>query len=294
MLSALEQTGIIVSRAPGHTLSDFLNYSEAFNDHFICQSAQGEYRTVSATNTREVLNAEGNLFSMAGKGQYHALPLHGEFYFQSQEPPTFLSFFCVSASQYEGDTLFCDGQALFAQLPRSLQQCFSPRALRYRRYHDEARWQSQFQTHDKQEVTAFLETQGKTVSWEQETLCVDFLSPACRQREDRFVFVNNFLPFALRQTDPRSHTRARVDFHDKHPICADLVHEVAHHAKTLTRPHRWQPGDMVIVDNTRMMHGRNALNPQDPRHVLIRLGHHAQWQQKREGYAQAMARIFNT
>ncbi len=50
----------------------------------------------------------------------------------------------------------------------------------------------------------------------------------------------------------------------------------------------------MIVDNTRMMHGRNALNPQDTRRVLIRLGHNTQWQQKREGYAQAMARIFNT
>ena len=179
---ALNRSGLVILRHRDHERPHFLALSEALSDGFVTQQPKGEYRTVSAAHARQRLNAEGNLFSVGGQGQCHPLPLHGEFYFQSQEPPGLLWFFCEAPSRAEGHTLICDGQALFQSFPVTLQHCFSQRALRYRRYHTREQWQAQFHTESKAELCDYLSSQGKQVHWEGDTVCVDFLAPACRKR----------------------------------------------------------------------------------------------------------------
>ncbi len=55
------------------------------------------------------------------------------------------------------------------------------------------------------------------------------------------------------------------------PLDEALLLRVEAVAEGLTRRIDWKKGDIFVVDNTRMMHGREALSTDDPRKLQVRL-----------------------
>jgi alpha-ketoglutarate-dependent taurine dioxygenase len=286
--------GTLILRHAENTREDFLRLTESLGHDFICQEPKGKYRTVSAAHTRQALNAERNLFSVGGTGQYHALNLHSEFYFQSTEPPRALFFYCEQASQTEGHTLICDGRALFASLGQEVQQRFLKHALIYRRYHPKARWQQQFQVSTPEALEAYFLSLQHQISWEGDTACVTFKAPSTRLRQEQHAFVNNFLPFAERQILTPSQTRARVSFSGNAVIDRELLEHVQRRADQLTRPIVWNKGDIAIIDNTRMLHGRKALDKKESRRVCLRMGNMDCLAEGFESHAEGLERVLQT
>ena len=205
-------------------------------------------------------------------GQYHALNLHSEFYFQSTEPPRALFFFCEQASQTQGHTLICDGRSLFSALEKTVQERFLKQALIYQRYHPSVRWQEQFQVSTPRALEAYFISIQHQIYWEGDTACVEFMAPPTRIRQGQHAFVNNFLPFAERQIFSPSETRARVRFSGGDVIDRELFEHVQYCADQLTRPIVWNKGDIALIDNTRMLHGRKALDREESRQVCLRMG----------------------
>ena len=37
-------------------------------------------------------------------------------------------------------------------------------------------------------------------------------------------------------------------------------------------PYKWQQGDIVLVDNHTVLHGRNSYDPKEEREILVRMG----------------------
>ncbi|MEZ0374942.1 MAG: TauD/TfdA family dioxygenase [Candidatus Sericytochromatia bacterium] len=272
LASDLLEQGALMLRARA-SLEEFLAFSArcaASWGPFVEQgSQQGQQQSVGGNSGRSTVAGLASLFTTTGRTQGHPVPLHGELYFQQRRPPELLWFYCAQAPESDGMTWLCDGISLFAALPQPIQAQLSQRRLVYQRRLDCAYWQQYGK--DPEKVLEWFTAQGYAISWNEDgSLSTCFMAPALIERGGEPVFINNLLPFGLRQIQTPEATRARVCFEGEQPIAPELVLEIEAIAAGLTRAVAWQAGDVVLVDNTRTLHGRGAVSGSQ-REVYVRM-----------------------
>jgi alpha-ketoglutarate-dependent taurine dioxygenase len=182
----------------------------------------------------------------------NSLEFHGELY-SSGRPPDILWFHCVRPAKIGGETLLCDGVAVAANLLPETVEFFTKTPLVYERVFGRKAWVSRYQTEDKQKILSELQSQNMTGSFLGETLHTRFETTALRPtkwgREPAFI---NSLLHAL-----DSARRADVANYGLKTVIPDLiVNEVRNLTARYAYPIHWQSGDTVMIDNTRVMHGR--------------------------------------
>ena len=60
---------------------------------------------------------------------------------------------------------------------------------------------------------------------------------------------------------------------DGKPISDDMVDDIRSTARALTYSHEWQQGDVVLLDNSRFMHGRKAIASAENRRIATFFGY---------------------
>jgi len=61
-------------------------------------------------------------------------------------------------------------------------------------------------------------------------------------------------------------------FEDNTVIPDDLVEKIRRVSERRTMPIKWQKNDLLILDNTRFMHGRNAIENSEERRIITYFG----------------------
>lgn len=278
----LADEGALVLRKETHRLADFIAISEHGGQDFRCLEASGKAQNLIGSNLqRTPLAGYKSVFHNAGQGHSYGLPLHGELYFQGSAPPELLWFYCASASTSGDQTLICDGQALYQALPAAIQQLFQQEPLVYYRYQSQANWQRDYQCDRFETVRALLSEQQTEAYLEADgTLETRFTSSALRYYQNKWTFINNFLPFALRELQQPEATRARVRRRDGSAFETEMILTIAEIARNLSQALSWQESDILMIDNQRVLHGRDSI--QDPkRHLYLRMSQKKK-QQRRE------------
>jgi hypothetical protein len=74
---------------------------------------------------------------------------------------------------------------------------------------------------------------------------------------DRIAWANSIFGPSYNYETPR------ITFGDGREIPADLLDEMRGLTDELTRDIEWKNGDVVMIDNTRVMHGRRAITDPD-------------------------------
>lgn len=184
-------------------------------------------------------------------------PLHPEL---SREPwkPDLCFFHCINAPRAGGETTYCDGVDLVRRLPAPVRAALEHRTLLYIQPAPPAIldfWLGTPQPDDAQLAHPpahcpyrFRRLEGGTVR--------TFTAPALHRTllGDELAF-GNFLLFA-RQYLHNDH----VPLFDDGSIIPDwIVAAIQAAADPITFPVDWQSGDILILDNSRFMHGRNAI-----------------------------------
>lgn len=270
--AALLQAGAILLRHPSHTLADFLAVSERLTDQFLQVDPQkGAMGAIGANFGRKPIAGSNSLFSATG-GDY-ALPLHGEGYFHFSDPPHLLWFFCANPAQEAGETLLCDGEKLFASLPQTIQAGLLQQDIVYSRIHPPSTWQELYGSKDPTQVQAHFKQRGIESRYLPDgSIESRFRSCAIRHRAGKQIFVNNLLPFALRELETPEQTQARVRFANAEPIPSEWVFQIQAQAQAQQEEIHWQAMDILVIDNTRFLHGRRQIR--DPqRELYLRLGY---------------------
>jgi alpha-ketoglutarate-dependent taurine dioxygenase len=253
--------GIVVLRDANCDRDDFVRFSGRIGTEFVSlEEGADRGRMGGGYSGRDTVAGVPSLFSVTGKGFSHGVPLHGELYFQEPDPPHLLWFYCQKPSSDGGETLFCDGEALFAALPRSIQQRLFGADLVYTRRLDPDVWSAHYGTADPAVAMARCQSLKTKASLNCDgSITTEFRSPAIRVRRGIPVFINNLLPFALREIHNPDQTRARVRLESGEPVPADEILEIERIAASLAEAIVWRAGDIAIVDNTRTLHGRNPI-----------------------------------
>jgi alpha-ketoglutarate-dependent taurine dioxygenase len=215
------------------------------------------------------------------------ISLHNELSY-SHRWPARLWFCCVTAPTVGGETPLADSRAILQTLTADTLRAFRQSGVRYiRNLHNGngfgPSWQQTFATSDRAEVERFLASGDVTAEWRSNgMLRLWHVRPATAVHpvtgeEVWFNQADQFHP----STHPKPIYDALMDlyenrledlpqnaqFGDGTNIAADMLSEIREAVRQHTVLFPWQQGDVLLVDNMLICHGRMPFS--GPRRVLV-------------------------
>ena len=255
IISLFKSYGVLLFRGFENSVDTFTEFTNSLSKNF------SDY--TGGVFNRRVINGDATVLSVNDFND--EIKLHGEMYYQ-QDIPLMLWFFCVHPVLKDGETILCDGRQLFNQLPSSIKELFSNKKLKFVSYLNKEKWQKQYKTDDLRVVEQTCRSNNMQLQVkEDESIEIQYICPAVHpSRCGKYrVFINSLLPAKHIAPD-------KVRFDDDSEIPDDLVSEINEIAEKITTEVSWEKGDILMVDNTIIMHGRRAFSD-NKREIYLRL-----------------------
>lgn len=262
----LHSTGAVLLRGLG------LGSPEAFHD--VVARFGDPLTSYRGGNTPRTTVSEGVFTSTEYPAEYE-ISLHNELSYAASWP-TRLYFCCLVAAETGGATPVCDGRALLADLDPEVRARFTDLGVVYRQhlhggYGLGKSWQQTFETSDVAAVEEFLTSAGMSFEWVDDGLRTAAPRPGVRAHPvtGETVWFNQAdqwhpsnLPAQEREAllelvesdDELPHS---VTFGDGSALTEHDLAEVRRAAKRNELAFPWEPGDLLIVDNLLVLHGRH-------------------------------------
>lgn len=277
--------GRVLTPAPGMTLADLDSarlFSVLAESGFLLlrgfnPSLESYSDLVQRCSTRTMLDParvfHGPVAQKVDAGT-EAVTLHQE---NATTPfvPHLVWLFSPRAARSGSQTTVCDGYELWDGLSRAARDEFIGRELKFAREVSAARWRP-FVFHLMQgskpaeeivldDLLALLENPETAHLEERDNGAIyyEFRTPAVHPTRfgERLAFCNGMLTDAVYYEPPK------ITFADGAKIPEALSAEVHAVSDRLTGEIDWQDGDVLLLDNTRMMHGRRTIT--DPERILF-------------------------
>lgn len=213
------------------------------------------------------------------------ISLHNELS-QSAIWPDRLFFCCLVAAETGGQTPVSDGRAMLAAMDPAVRSRFEARGVAYRQnmhggYGLGRSWQETYETEDQGKVEAYLRAADVSFTWTDEDLRIRQVRPATRRHPvtGEEVWFNQADQFHISSLPGKQAEQllALVESEDELPQTAtfgdDSLIPLAdfEHVRDLARRQEcafdWRPGDIFMIDNLLVMHGRHAYT--GSRQVLV-------------------------
>lgn len=225
-----------------------------------------------------VYNDSGNRARIGQQGEIQTVnlgirpfPLHPEL---SREPwkPDTCFFYCLTPPSQGGATTICDGVAIVRDLPQAMREQMAARRIKYIIPAGPTVLDYWLGTPNPDDEQLANPPPHCPYSFERsgDQIARAFTRPLLH----RPMFVDaqafgNFLLFARYLRGVR--TFPLLD--DGGQVPEDWVAAVKRSSDPLTVPINWRAGDLLILDNSRFMHGRTAIVPGDARLIATYFGY---------------------
>ncbi len=211
------------------------------------------------------------------------IAMHSELSY-SHTFPRHLAFFCVRPAIEGGATPLVDTRVVLSALSSATRSRFEKQGVRYTRRLSPSlgmSWQEVYGTEDRAEVEARCNALGVELTWRDDGgVVTQWTRPAiCRHPiTAEAVWFNHALFFNVANLDPEvalslgSDTASpfETSFGDGSPIDEQTVDEIAQAYRQAESTFSWQPGDLLLLDNMLMAHGRRAYHGE--RLILVAMG----------------------
>ncbi len=231
-------------------------------------AAAGEAPYLSTEHTRASLGT--HVFTPIPYSNRERLLWHNEDSFRAQWP-AHLWFACARPADTGGETTVADSRTILAALGAAGERMAREGVMYVRRFGDGLgqSWEHVFGTADPAEVEARCAEQGIDAAWDGDRLVTRTILPVVfrhpRTGADCWVGqVLHFHPAALSDAARTSLSALYGDdalprdcrHADGSPIPDDVVHALVERYEETERACRWEPGDVLVVDNVLVAHGR--------------------------------------
>lgn len=255
IISLFKSNGILLFRGFDVDTGIFKEFTNFLSIDFI-NYAGGAF-------SRRVINGDQTLLSV--NDFKSEIKLHGEMYYQ-QNIPLMLWFFCANPPLEDGETTVCDGRQFFNEISSSTKELFSKNKLKFTVRISKEDWQKKYQTNNLNTLEEMCQKNNThlTVNDDQSILLEYISSAIIPSRCGKYqVFINSLLP--TKQLNSKI-----LKFEDNSEIPEEVVSELNEIAEKITTEISWQKGDILMIDNTRILHGRRGF-ADDQRDIYIRL-----------------------
>jgi len=184
--------------------------------------------------------------------------VHGEFsYLPCPLRPEMGWFYCIRPPQTGGRTTICDGTQIPKHLSAETRRLLENKRLRFRMRFQEVIWERFFQMSSVEEVLEFLKQHSieDSFTMTDRILYLDHREAALKPPKfsAQAAFVNNVIFYYDRNE------KTMAVFEEDEPLSDPLIEELTRVAAGLTAEVGWQKDDLLMFDNTRMLHGRRQL-----------------------------------
>jgi len=225
-----------------------------------------------AYNQREAINGDKTVLSVTGANLRYAVPLHGEMYY-TKNKPSLLWFYCATPPLSGGETTVCDGIQVYQKLSDSTKELFHTKRLKYIRSYPKFMWQEIYKTDDLNIVKRICQENDTYLKVDEKdhSITTEFVTYAITESGKHKAFINNILP-VIAQEYVQGLQSSIVRFEDGLKIPDDVIFELKDVTDKLTLPIAWQKGDILMIDNTRLLHGRKSFSD-NQREIYVRMGH---------------------
>ncbi len=259
ILDLFKRHGAVLFRGFKSDLREFNAISSRFCSTFAFNQSSGR-KTISADSRTQTVNL----------GQ-EAFPLHAEL---AREPwkPDIAWFGCETPPLSGGETVICDGLAIVPALSDKTRQLLAENRLEHKipASPGECEHWLGAREPDAETMRRLADKSPFVFSMSNGQSYRTFHTPALHQPmfSDEIVFAN-FLLFA------RYYLKIRYfpTFENETEIPDDICLELKEVSDRLTVALQWQHQDLLMLDNTRFMHGRNAIEDAKHRLILTQFGY---------------------
>lgn len=266
------------------TLESFQEFSQKLCNKF--SSYEGGGFRFKALD-REFVSADKTVMTTTGHTQGFSIPLHGEMHYMGTPPPV-IWFYCSTPGNNTGQTTLCDGYELACNLSKNVKDYFRNRKIRYNRFLEDGAWQSSFLTDDpgiamdlcRQQKVSFQYDRGRNeftteyvvdpLPWSDDAGGPRFINNMLNIASVEWAFESGWVKKTF-ASDLGGRCPMIVRMEDGSRIPSEILDEIKATAEAITINVEWNAGEVVMVDNLSVMHGRReSLNPE--RKVFVRMG----------------------
>lgn len=189
-------------------------------------------------------------------------------------PPNVVAFYSEKSAKEGSQTTVCDGAELFKNMPNELQQAWQQTVTVSRRLPSHL-WR-QYVVNQHPEVSCVTKVTEKhladfiainkhqrgkiniddSLDYQldiQPCLPIKNLAINTENQTEQFAFANAILGPSYNYEKPT------YTFANGQPVSQELIEKTNELAEKYTQEVQWQDGDIVIIDNKRVLHGRRAI-----------------------------------
>jgi alpha-ketoglutarate-dependent taurine dioxygenase len=279
LAAMLERERCLVFRGFNATVEAFEAIGNTLSEDF--HSYRGGGFTVGKL-ARTFVDHKKTLMTASGATQEFPMPLHGEMYYLLRSPEL-IWFYCDVPAQSGGETTIGDGRRIYRDLPAETRQLFAERRIRYERRLAEGDWQATFQAENRAGAEEFCRSEGLEIAWQEDGSAVTrFYTSALRQSASgEAAFINGIQLIAGGEPAvaanagivPSGEVRIRhlVRWEDGARISPGILAEIERATSRNEVEVAWRRGDILLVDNRSVMHGRRG-SAGAGRRILVKMG----------------------
>jgi alpha-ketoglutarate-dependent taurine dioxygenase len=277
VIDLFKRHGVLGFAGFGADLRAFEEFTNRFSDDYMSHEGGG--------SVREVVNRDGDQTIMSVAYSYNAesqhsfpLALHSDRSYTKSQPPI-MWFCCKQPSDKEGETTVADGRTFCQELSESTRRFFLANPIKYVRRYKDGEWQLLWQTDSRERVAEYArQNDMQFVAHDDGSVQTEYQTYAIRKSKwgNEDVFVNSMLLVEWQESVLKRSDTTAIRMADGSKISDAIWDELKGLADALTRYVVWNPGDFIMLDNTRMLHGRRAFT--DPkREIWVRMCRTVNW-----------------